>query len=540
MNEKISFMKRPGTRSVMASIIAILIGILVGCVVVLVASLTTKVKSDNISETFYYYKTSSVNEKGETETSQTQVFRKEAEKSGITYYTYQVGAKVSAYFTLSEADIQMLMDEGAIPTGVNPQSCHVISDNDIVTRTEFSLRLGAAFDGIRLVGAGIFCKGRDANGNLDFGFNGASIGNMFFRAIPLIMTGLAVAFAYKTGLFNIGAPGQYLAGTTVSLFIALSVPTDVVPVWMVWIFAFLGGALAGAIWGAIPGLLKALLNINEVIACIMTNWLMANITTWAFQGSNLRNFVESTKSGYIYKTSFLLEDWLQADGTIVTFGAGDPAATGVLQHTRGGVETTKLWLDKIFPGSQINGGIIIAILIAIAVYILMHYTTFGFELRACGANRFAARYAGVKDKRNIVVTMMIAGSLAGAGAALYWLSGNTEFYYASAYQSLPAVGFNGIPVALLASSNPVGTIFAGTFMSMLNVNGLQVKNLTGLNEYITDVIIAVIVYVSAFSLLIKTWLSKDKKHRKPVPGQESLKSDPTAEKAAAAATGKEA
>ena len=295
-----------------------------------------------------------------------------------------------------------------------------------------------------------------------------------------------------------------------TLFIALSMPTNAIPTWLVWIIAFIGGALAGAIWGAIPGLLKALLNINEVIACIMTNWLMANLTTWAFQGSNLRNMVENTKSGYIYKTSFLLQDLQLADGTFQTVQKGTEVAGSTVLAERGGIETVKLGLDKLFPGSQINGGIIIAILIAVGIYILMHYTTFGFQLRACGANRFAARYAGIHDKRNIVVTMMIAGSLAGAGAALNWLSGNTEFY-TSAYQSLPAVGFNGIPVALLAASNPLGTIFAGTFMSMLNVNGLQVKNLTALNEYITDVIIAVIVYVSAFSLLIKTWLSKDRR-----------------------------
>ena len=539
MKEKIPFMKRAGTRSVMASIIAILIGIVVGCLVVLIASLTNKVKSDDIHETFYYYKAAAVEGEQAAETKQVPLTRNETE-SGAVYYTSQTGSKVSAYYVLSEADLQKLTTEGVIPEGTDPAACRVIAESEIVTDSEFALRMKAAFDGIRLVGAGIFATGRDTSGNLTFGFNGASIGNMLFRAIPLIMTGLAVAFAYKTGLFNIGAPGQYLAGTTVSLFIALSVPTDVVPAWLVWILAFIGGALAGAIWGAIPGLLKALLNINEVIACIMTNWLMANITTWVFQGSNLRNYVESTKSGYIYKTAFLLEDFLQADGSIVTYAAGDPAAVGTLVHSRGGIETAKMGLDSIFPGSQINGGIIIAILIAVCIYILMNKTTFGFELRACGSNRFAARYAGIKDRRNIVVTMMISGALAGLGAALYWLSGNTEFYYASAYQSLPAVGFNGIPVALLASSNPVGTIFSGTFMSMLNVNGLQVKNLTALNEYITNVIIAVIVYVSAFSLLIKTWLSKGRKIRKPVPGQESLKADRTAEKAAASAAGKEA
>ena len=234
---------------------------------------------------------------------------------------------------------------------------------------------------------------------------------------------------------------------------------------------------AGAVWGAIPGLLKAWLNINEVLACIMTNWIAANLVTWVFDASNLKNMVENTKTGYIYKSSF------------------------------NGVETSKMWLDKIFPGSQVNGGIILAIVMAVVVFIILSRTTFGFELKACGSNRFAARYAGIKDKRSIVISMSFAGALAGAAASLYWLAGNTEFFW-STYQALPGVGFNGIPVALLAANNPIGVVFTGMFMSMLDICGLQLKNLTGFNEYITDVIIAVIVYLAAFSLVIKMLIGK--------------------------------
>ncbi len=225
----------------------------------------------------------------------------------------------------------------------------------------FSPQLGlkSIWEGVRLVVAGLFSTGRSASGALTFGFNGTNMGNMLFRATPLIMTGLSVAFAYKTGLFNIGAPGQYLAGTVATLFIALSLPTDVVPTWCIWILAFLGGAIAGALWGSIPGLLKSLLNINEVLACIMTNWIMANLTTWAFENSNLRNMVENTKSGYIYKTSFLLEDRL-VEGAVKTVAAGT-AAEGTLLHTRGGIATLKMGLDRLFPGSQANGGILVAI-----------------------------------------------------------------------------------------------------------------------------------------------------------------------------------
>ncbi len=345
-----------------------------------------------------------------------------------------------------------------------------------------TLGLSGAWDGIRLVFAGILSTGRDAVGQLTFGFNSTNLGNMLFRATPLILTGLSVAVAFKTGLFNIGAPGQYLMGTAATLIIALSLPADVVPTWLTWWLAFLGGALAGALWGCIPGLVKAFLNINEVLACIMTNWIAANLVTWVFDGSNYRNLVENTKSGYIYKTSF------------------------------NGVETAKLGLERIFPNSQVNGGIVVAVVIAILVYILMTKTTLGYQLKACGSNRHAARYAGIQDKRNIVLSMAIAGALSGAAAALYYLSGNTEFFW-STYQSLPATGFNGIPVALLAASNPIAVIFTGCFMSMLDIVGLQMTNLTAYNEYITDVIIATIVYLSAFTLVIKQWLSGRKKRK---------------------------
>ena len=341
---------------------------------------------------------------------------------------------------------------------------------------------GGIWDGIRLIFAGILSTGRDASGALTWGFNPQNLGNMLFRATPLIMTGLSVAVAFRTGLFNIGAPGQYLMGTLVSLCIALGIPSTAVPAGVIWLLAFLGGMLAGALWGAIPGLLKALLNINEVLACIMTNWIAANLVTWLFDISNFKNIVENTKSGYIYKTSY------------------------------NGVATAKMGLDKFFPNSQVNGGILVAILLAIVVYIIMEKTTFGYQLKACGSNRHAARYAGIPDKRNIVLSMAIAGALAGAGAALYWLSGNTEFYWTT-YQSLPGVGFNGIPVALLAVNNPIAVIFTGIFMAMLDIVGMQLTNLTAYNEYITGVIISVIVYLSAFSLVIRMMLTGRRKRK---------------------------
>ena len=354
----------------------------------------------------------------------------------------------------------------------------------IVGLTSSNLSGRSAWEGIRLVLFGIPSTGRDAAGSLSFGFNPTSVGNMLFRATPLIMTGLSVAVAYKTGLFNIGAPGQYLMGTMASLMLALGIPSDVVP----------------------PALAKAYLNINEVLASIMTNWIAANLVTWAFDVSKFKNVVESTKSAYVYKTTF------------------------------NGVETPKFGLDELFPGSQVNGGIIIAILIAILMYVIMTKTTLGYQLKACGSNRHAARYAGIKDKRNIVLSMAIAGALAAGGASLYYLSGNTEFYW-STYQSLPDTGFNGIPVALLAANNPIGVIFTGIFMSMLDIAGVQLTALTPYNEYITDVIIATIVYLSAFSLVIKMLLNGRKKRRTAKAAVVEENAAPTAGETAAEEAG---
>ncbi|MEE1306183.1 MAG: ABC transporter permease [Agathobacter sp.] len=350
--------------------------------------------------------------------------------------------------------------------------------------TNDTISLKGAWEGARLIFFGIFSTGRDSAGALTWGINPTNLGDTLFRATPLIMTGLSVAVAFKTGLFNIGAAGQYLMGTMTALVIALSIPTSACPAWLVWILAFVGAAIAGAIWGAIPGMVKAFFNINEVIACIMTNWIAANLVSWFFDGSRYCNVEEYGKTGYIYKSSF------------------------------NGVATTKLGLDKIFAGSQVNGGIVIAIIIAIVIYIIMNKTTLGYQLKACGSNRHAARYAGIKDKRNIVLSMAISGSLAAMGAALYFLAGNTEFAW-STYQSLPAEGFNGIPVALLALNNPIAVVFSGAFMAMLSNVGQTLTKLTAYNEYITDVIIAVIVYLAAFSLVIRMWLSgKNKKAKK--------------------------
>jgi simple sugar transport system permease protein len=343
-----------------------------------------------------------------------------------------------------------------------------------ISMTMNNIPLSSAWEGFRIVISGIFNAGRDQanNGAITFGYNAKLMGDMLFRATPLIMTGLSVALAYKTGLFNIGAPGQYLMGTAVSIVVALSINTAVVPSWIAWIAAFAAAIAAGAIWGCIPGFFKAFLNVNEVITSIMTNWIAANLVTIVFDRSKFINMVDYGKTGYTIKTNM------------------------------NGVASATFGFDKLFSGSNANIGILIAVVFAIVIYIIISKTTFGYELKACGSNKNAAKYAGMNEKRNIVLSMAIAGALSAAGAAMYYLQGDIEFYWHTS-MSLPATGFNGIPVALLANCNPIGTIFAGMFMAYLNISGNQLSTYTAYNEYIANIIIAVIVYLSAFTLFFK-------------------------------------
>ena len=309
-----------------------------------------------------------------------------------------------------------------------------------------------------------------------------NFGDMLFYSAPLIMCGLSVAIAFKTGLFNIGAPGQYLMGTMGSLLVALSINTGGgVPGFFVWLLALVVGMLLGFIWGAIPGLFKALFGVNEVIVCIMTNWIAANVVTWVFSGmKNLIN-TASGKSGYLIKTA-------------VT-GNGTPS----------------LGLGKLFNNSYLDISIFIAIAFAIVIYIIINKTTFGYELKACGSNKFASKYAGMNEKRNIILSMAIAGGLAAVGGSLYYLNPSIEFVYKSAYSALPSEGFNGIPVALLANSNPIGVIFSGVFIKYLASGGQNLSGVGNYNPYVSDVIIAVIIYFAGFSRLMIELITRRQK-----------------------------
>lgn len=344
----------------------------------------------------------------------------------------------------------------------------------IIAAASPTITAADAFRGLGIILGGPFSSGTAKYISMNFG-------DMIFYAGPLIMTGLSVAIAFKTGLFNIGAPGQYYMGATGSLLVALSIPSkNGAESFFIWLFAVVVGMAFGALWGAIPGLFRAFFNVNEVIVCIMTNWISANIVTWVF--SSMPQLVNTGmgKSGYLITTA-------------VT-GNGTP----------------KIGLDKLFPGSYIDLGIVIAIVFAIVLVIMLNKTTFGYELKACGNNRYASKYAGMSEKRNVVLSMVIAGGIAGVGGALYYLNPGIEFQFLSAYSKLPDYGFNGIPVALLASSNPIGIIFTGIFLRYIAQGGNELTS-AGYNRYIADIIIALIIYFAGFSKLIMDILSRRQK-----------------------------
>ncbi len=345
-----------------------------------------------------------------------------------------------------------------------------------------------AFKGLGILLAGPFSSGNAA-------YIVTNVGDMIFYAAPLIMTGLSVAIAYKTGLFNIGAAGQFYMGTLAALMVALNINTSGSPALgvLVWILALLAAMAAGMLWGAIPGFFKAVFNVNEVIVCIMTNWISANVVTWVF--TNMPDLINrgAGKSGYLITTAMT--------------GNGTP----------------KLGLDQIFKGSYIDMGIIVVLILAVLIYVILNKTVFGYELRACGSNKYGARCAGMNEKRNIIMSMAIAGGLAAIGGALYYLNPGIELKFDTAYSQLPSYGFNGIPVALLGSNNPIAVIFVGIFIRFLSMGGDQLTS-AGFNKYIADIIVALIIYFAGFSMFFKGFLSKLSK-KKTVDSDLTKKAD---------------
>lgn len=304
---------------------------------------------------------------------------------------------------------------------------------------------------------------------------GMGVRTEILQAAPLIMTGLSVAFAFKTGLFNIGAAGQYTVGAFFALYSAIVLK---LPWWACLVASTIGGAL----WGAIPGFFKAYLNVNEVITAIMFNWIgLYGVNTLIYQGGSGPMYNTNTTKTYTIKQ-------VSAESLLPTFNV-----------SVGG----KDYFGKMFLPTI---GIFIAIAVALLIWVVLNKTVFGYELKACGFNKNAAKYAGINDRKNVVLSMTIAGALAGLGAGLFYLSGSKE-WEPLVSTALPATGFNGISVALLASSNPIGCIFSAIFISHITVGGGFMDASIFPGE-VSSIISGVVIYLCAFSLLFKSGIMK--------------------------------
>ncbi len=291
-----------------------------------------------------------------------------------------------------------------------------------------------------------------------------SLGNTLYFGVPIVLTGLSVAFAFRTGLFNIGATGQLTMGAFTAVYIGVN--------WgflgpLHWVIALLGGMLAGAVWGSIPGFLKAFRNVHEVVASIMLNYVAMYMNTMLIKQ-------------LIYNQQYARALSPQPSALIPTW-----------------------FLDDIFVGSSINAGIFIAIALTVVLHIILNYTVFGYELKSVGFNKDAAKYAGMNEKRNVVLSMTISGALSGAAGAIMFLVAGRHL---EPVNQLLQEGFTGIAIALLGLSAPIGVFLAGIFYGNLEQGGYYLQLFDFMPEII-DIIIAVIIYFSALSLFLQKFVA---------------------------------
>ena len=259
-----------------------------------------------------------------------------------------------------------------------------------------------------------------------------NFGNTLVKTAPLLMCSLSVLFAYKVGLFNIGAAGQYVVGVCASLYAALAWGWS-------WLPCMLLAIAAGAVYGAIVGVLKAYCNVNEVISGIMLNWI-------GLYGTNMiLTNVKETTSPY-------------------TFHIKDKAVQALLPN---------IGLEKLFNNNTyVTIAIPLSVILAIVIAVVLDKTKFGYELKATGNNKNAAKYCGMAEKQNIILTLVISGALAALGGALLYLTDYEQWQCTAS--SVPGMGFNGIAAAFLGGLNPIGTIFSSYFIQHITTGGAYV------------------------------------------------------------------
>ena len=285
-------------------------------------------------------------------------------------------------------------------------------------------------------------------------------GSTLAKTAPLLMCTLSVLFAYKVGLFNIGASGQYAVGAGFALYFGIHYGA---PWWLCLLLAMLGGAALGAIAGA----LKAYLNVNEVIACIMLNWIS------------------------LYAVNTVLTE-VKESGTTYTLPLRTNNPNALIPH---------LGLQHLFADNRyVTIAIPLAVIFAILVWVVLDKTKLGYELKATGLSINAAKYAGMREKKNIILTMAISGALAGLGAGFLYLCGIEQ--WSCAQTAVPNMGFNGIAAAFLGGIHPIGVIFSSFFIQHITSGGVYVDKMVYCSQ-ISDLIAAIIIYFCGFVLFFK-------------------------------------
>ena len=297
------------------------------------------------------------------------------------------------------------------------------------------------------------------------------LGQTLTRTAPLLMCSLSVLFAYKVGMFNIGAAGQYVAGACAALYMGIGLH-------MPWWVCLIAAMLAGALMGALSGALKTYCNVNVVISGIMLNWIALYVTNMILSLEGIKN----PMSPY----------------------------TVQLRGVNPGALIPQMGLNTLFGNEKsVTIAIPLAIILAIVVWVILNKTKFGYELKATGYNFHAAKYSGMKENRNIILTMMIAGALAGMGAALLYLTGIEE--WETTISSVPGMGFNGIAVAFLGGLSPIGSILAAYFIQHITMGGGNVDlsvYCAQISSLISSLIIFLCAFVAFFKLAMQNHLRK--------------------------------
>jgi ABC-type uncharacterized transport system permease subunit len=290
------------------------------------------------------------------------------------------------------------------------------------------------------------------------------------KMTPLILTGLSVTMAFKAGMFNIGASGQFLIGTVAA--VAVGVNFAQLPVVIHLPLALLAGILGGMIWGAIPGLLKVSTGAHEVIITIMLNYVAALFAGWTVYAGGTQG---------------------QTPGPL-----WDPTA-GAVSETPDVLASARI--PYIFgPPYRVHWGVVLAVLVALLIWWLIYKTIIGFEIRTVGQNLKAAKYAGIRVNWTIVLTIVIAGGLAGLAGAIETLGVNHKF----APEFTGSVGFDGITVALLGQTHPLGVVLASFMFGALDAGGAKMQFDSGVSADIIQVIQALVLAFVAAPLLIQT------------------------------------